>query len=148
VVDFKQAVQSAWAAAWDHGKVDALDAIMDADYALENADSGLKASLADLKQVLEVRVAFPDLRTTIEKIVVDESDFAIFWTTSGTFRNALRDVPPTGEQVHTRGSIQGIRQGNRILGERVTWNLGHLLADAGAPSLRSALESETEKSRT
>lgn len=148
VSDFKDAVRSAWASAWDHGDVDALDEIMDPNYALENADFGARASLADLKQeVVEVRAAFPDLRTTIEKIVVDGNDFAIFWTTSGTFHHALRDVPPTGEHVQTRGSIQGIRQGSRIVGERVTWNLGNLLADAGAPSLRSALESDIGKSR-
>jgi flavin reductase (DIM6/NTAB) family NADH-FMN oxidoreductase RutF/predicted ester cyclase len=147
--DFKNAVRSAWISAWDHGDVDALDDIMDPNYVLENADSGAKGSLADLKQeALDVRAAFPDLRTTIEKIVVDGNDFAIFWTTSGTFQNALRDVPPTGEQVQTRGSIQGIRKGDRIVGERVTWNLGNLLADAGAPSLRSALESDVGRSRS
>lgn len=98
--------------------------------------------------MLDVRAAFPDLRTTIEKIVVDGNDFAIFWTTSGTFRNALRDVPSTGDQVQTRGSIQGTRMGGRILRERVTWNLGNLLADAGAPALRSALESDIGKARS
>lgn len=147
--DFKNAVRSAWVSAWDQGDVDALDEIMDPNYALQNADSGARGSLADLKQeVLEVRAAFPDLRTTIEKIVVDGNDFAIFWTTSGTFRHALRDVPPTGEHVQTRGSIQGIRLDNRIVGERVTWNLGHLLADAGAPSLRSALDTDIGTSRS
>lgn len=146
---FKNAVRSAWASAWDHGDVDALDEIMEPHYALENADSGAKGNLADLKQeILEVRAAFPDLRTTIENIIVDGDDFAIFWITSGTFRHALRDVPPTGEHVQTRGSIQGTRQGHRIVGERVTWNLGNLLADAGAPSLRAALECDLGKSRS
>lgn len=147
MTDFKDAVRSAWVSAWDHGDVDALDALMDPDYALVNADTGTTASLADLKrEVVEVRAAFPDLRTTIEKIVVDGNDFAIFWTTSGTFHNALRDVPPTGEHVQTRGSIQGIREGDRILGECVTWNLSSLLADAGTPALRSALESDIGRS--
>lgn len=146
---FQDAVRSAWGSAWDHGDVDALDELIDPNYVLQNADSGAKGSLADLKQeVLEVRAAFPDLRTTIGKIIVDGNDFAIFWTTCGTFRNALRGVPPTGEQVRTRGSIQGTRQGNRIVGEQVTWNLGNLLADAGAPSLRSALESDIGISRS
>ena len=45
VSDFKNAVRSAWVSAWDHGDVDALDAIMDPDYALENADTGATASL-------------------------------------------------------------------------------------------------------
>jgi flavin reductase (DIM6/NTAB) family NADH-FMN oxidoreductase RutF/predicted ester cyclase len=147
--DFKDSVRAAWIAAWDRGDVDALDAIMDPNYTLQNAESGATATLEDLKrEVLDVRAAFPDLRTTIEKIVVDGNDFAIFWTTSGTFHSALRDVPPTGEQVQTRGSIQGTRQGNRIVGERVTWNLGNLLADAGVPSLRSALESDIGKPRS
>ena len=58
---FQDAVRSAWGSAWDHGDVDALDELIDPNYVLQNADSGAKGSLADLKQeVLEVRAAVPE----------------------------------------------------------------------------------------
>jgi steroid delta-isomerase-like uncharacterized protein len=139
--DFKQAVRSAWRAAWDHGEVAALDAIVHPDYSLSNASSGTIESLADLKrEIQEVRAAFPDLRTTVDKIVVDGDDFAIFWTCTGTFSSTFREVPATGKHVKSRGSIHGVIRDGRIAHEHGTWDLSNLLADVGVPALRSAFE--------
>ena len=141
--DFKTLVRSAWDAAWNHGDLDALDAIVHADYALENAGSGGTAGLAELKaEVLEVREAFPDLRTSVDKIIVEGDDFAIFWSSTGTFCNSLRDVPATGHKVETRGSVQGVLRDGLVARERVTWDLGDMLTAVGAPTLRSAFESD------
>ncbi len=46
--DFQDSVRSAWGSAWARGNVDALDAIMDPHYILEDAESGTSASSADL----------------------------------------------------------------------------------------------------
>lgn len=144
--DFKNLVRSAWDAAWNRGEVDALDEIVHADYSLENARSGGTAGLAELKaEVLELREAFPDLRTTVDKIIVDGDDFAIFWSSSGTFSNSLRDVPATGKRVDTRGSVQGVLRDGLVARERVTWDLVDLLAALGIPTLRSAFESDLVK---
>ena len=140
--DFKELVRSVWDAAWNHGNPDALDAIVHPDYALENAESGNTSGLAELKvEVREMRAAIPDLRTTVDKIVVDEEDFAIFWSATGTFLNPLGDVPATGRSLQTRGSVQGVLREGRIIRERVTWDLSDdMLSDLGAPRLRSAFE--------
>ncbi|MDP9888673.1 flavin reductase [Pseudarthrobacter enclensis] len=140
--DFKELVRSVWDAAWNHGDPDALDAIVHPDYALENAESGNTSGLAELKvEVREMRAAIPDLRTTVDKIVVDNEDFAIFWSATGTFLNPLGDVPPTGRSLQTCGSVQGVLRDGRIIRERVTWDLtDDMLADLGAPRLRSAFE--------
>ncbi len=139
--DFKELVRSAWDAAWNRGEIDALDEIVHPDYALENAGSGGTRGLADLKaEVLEVRKAFPDLRTSVEKIIVDGDDFAIFWSSAGTFRHSLRDVPATGSTVETRGSVQGVLRDGRIARERAAWDLSDLLTAVGVPTLRSAFD--------
>ncbi|GAA1806154.1 flavin reductase [Agromyces neolithicus] len=138
-----EAVLTAWDAAWDHGEVDALDLVMHPEYRRESAGSGSITGLAELKrEILEVRAAFPDLRTTIDKLIVDGDDFAIFWSSTGTFTEALGEVPATGNRVQTRGSNQGTFRDGLIVTERVTWDQSELLADLGVPSLRSAFESD------
>lgn len=142
MTNFKEAVRSAWDAAWNHGQIEALDEIVHPDYALENAGLGRTSGLAELKaQVRDMRAAMPDLQTTVEMIVVDGDDFALFWSATGTFVNAFGDVPPNGRTLHSRGAVQGTLCDGRIIRERVTWDPGvEMLADLGAPGLGSAFE--------
>src|SRR5688572_28957420 len=96
---------AAWTAAWDEGDVSAFDAIVTADYQRESAGTKKITGLKELQQeILEVRAAFPDLTTRIDKVIADGDDVAIFWTTTGTFTHPLGGVPPTGRVVETRGS--------------------------------------------
>lgn len=140
--EIRDIVLSAWEAAWDRGEVDRLDALMTPDFVRESAATGVRVDLEGLKrEITEVRTAFPDLSTTVEKLIVDGDDFAIFWSTTGTFTNDLGEVPATGTRVHTRGSNQGALRDGRIAFERVTWDQSELLADLGVPSLRAAFES-------
>lgn len=141
MTDIRNAVLSAWEAAWDRGEVDRLDELMTTDFVRESAGSGSRTDLAGHKrEILEVRAAFPDLSTTIEKLIIDGDDLAIFWSTTGTFTNDLGEVPATGTRVQTRGSNQGVLRDGRIAFERVTWDQSELLADLGVPSLRAAFE--------
>ena len=134
-------VTAAWKAAWDGGDVDAFDAIVTADYQRESTGTKKVTGLAELKQeILDVRAAFPDLTTRIDKVIASGDDVAIFWTTTGTFAQPLRGVPPTGGVVETRGSNALTLRDGRIAYERVTWDAAELLADLGVPSLASAFE--------
>lgn len=141
--DIKDVVRVAWEAAWDRGDVDVLDEVMHADYERVSAATDRTEGLAQLKrEILEVRAAFPDLTTTIEQVLVDGDDYAIFWSTCGTFAHDLGGVPATGARVVTRGSNQGTFFDGRIRRERVTWDRGALFADLGVPSLRAAFETD------
>lgn len=144
--DFKQLVRSAWDAAWNHGDSDALDAIVHAEYALENAGLGQTSGLGELKdQIRDMRSAMPDLRTTVDFLVVDGDDFALFWSATGTFTNTFGDVPPTKRSLEAQGAIQGELRDGRIIRERVTWDPAvEMLSDLGAPGLSSAFESPGE----
>lgn len=142
--NFKELVRFAWDAAWNRGQIDALDEIVHPDYSLENAGLGRSSGLAELKaQVREMRAAMPDLQTTVDMIVVDGDDFAIFWSATGTFVNAFGDVPPNGHTLQARGAVQGALCNGRIIRERVTWDPSvEMLSDLGAPGLGSAFESD------
>lgn len=135
---------AAWTAAWDEGDVNAFDSVVTADYQRESAGTKKITGLKELQQeILEVRAAFPDLTTRIDKVIADGDDVAIFWTTTGTFLHPLGGVPPTGRVVETRGSNALTLRDGRIAYERVTWDAAELLADLGVPSLHSAFEDDS-----
>lgn len=144
--DFKDLVRSAWDAAWNRGDSDALDEILHPDYQLENAALGRTSGLIDLKcQVRDMRAAIPDLRTTVDTIVVEGDDFALFWSATGTFMNAFGDVPPTRRALQAHGAVQGTLRDGRIIRERVAWDpTVNMLSDLGVPGLSSALEAPGE----
>ncbi|ACL38083.1 flavin reductase domain protein FMN-binding [Pseudarthrobacter chlorophenolicus A6] len=137
-------VTAAWTAAWDEGDVTAFDAIVTPDYQRESTGTGKVSGLKELQQeILDVRSAFPDLTTRIEKVIASGDDMAIFWKSTGTFTQPLRGVPPTGRVVETRGSNALTLRDGRIAHEQVTWDAVELLAHVGIPSLSSAFEDET-----
>lgn len=144
--DFKKLVRSAWDAAWNQGDADALDAIVHDNYALENAGLGQTSGLAELKdQIRDMRAAMPELETTVDKIVVDNDEFAIFWSATGIFTNPFGDVPPTKRPFETHGAIQGTLRDGLITRERVTWDPAvEMLADLGVPGLSSAFEAQDD----
>lgn len=136
-------IEDAVLAAWNLGDVDSLNEVMSPSYTRVSAESGNTKSLAEFKQEIhDVRSAFPDLTTTVEKLITDGDDFALFWTSTGTFTNPLGGVPPTGTRVETRGSNQGVLRDGLIISERVTWDQTELLEDLGVPSLKSAFETD------
>ncbi|MDJ1370878.1 flavin reductase [Gulosibacter molinativorax] len=139
--DIKDAVRHAWAKAWDEGKYTALRELVTSDYRRTSASSGRVMNLDDfINEIDEMRAAFPDMHTTIERIVANDDELAIFWRTDGTFTEPLGNVPPTGTKLQTHGSnFARIRDG-KIAEEEVTWDDSALLRDLGLTSLASAFE--------
>lgn len=135
------AVTNAWTRAWDQGDVDAFDAIADPSYVRVNSATGTEMGLADVKQMVQdVRAAFPDMATTVDHILGDDSKLAVYWHTTGTFTQPLGDVPPTGHHVVTAGANLTFLENGRVVREEVTWDRSALLRDAGIASLASAFE--------
>jgi len=100
MTNFKTAVRSAWDAAWNHGQIEALDEIVHPDYALENTGLGQTSGLAELKaQIRDMRAAMPDLKTTVDMIVVEGDAFARFLVGDGNLRQCLRRRPPERAQA-------------------------------------------------
>jgi len=143
--DIKDAVRDAWAAAWDRGEFAAFRELVTPDYTRESNASGRTVCLEEfLREVTEVRAAFPDLHTTIDRILHDGDSLAVFWTSEGTFSEQLGSVPPTGRRVVTHGCNIATLVNGRISAERVTWDSNELLRHVGLPSLPSAFESSDE----
>jgi steroid delta-isomerase-like uncharacterized protein len=75
--------------------------------------------------------AFPDLRVTVDDIIVDNNRVALYWTWHGTHRGAFMRIPPTGRAVSVRGtSLMTMKDGLIQRAERI-WDLAGLLRSIG-----------------
>lgn len=137
----KHTIIDAWHAVWDSDDIDAFDALVTDDYVRVSTNSGHEKDAESIKQeIREIRSAFPDLTTTIDHILIEGSEAAVYWHSVGTFTEPLNDVPPTGQTVTTHGSNLITLEGSRISREQVTWDAHELLSDLGLKSLSSAFE--------
>ena len=140
----KTRVREAWHEAWDKGNVDALDGLLADEFrrVTQGSDTPLSVD-AYTEQILQTRRAFPDLTTSIDDIVEDGDQLAIFWTSRGTHRDELHGIPTTNRQVTTSGSNLCTVVDGRLTSERVTWDTAHLLTALGISTVRHDPSSET-----
>lgn len=132
----RKLIGDAWAAAWDHGDVDALDAVLSPDYRRRaGADDAGQDREAFKASIVTTRSAFPDLITTIEDIVVEGDRAAVRWHSSGRHDRPFLGVPPTHRQVQVGGATFARFEGDRIVEEFVTWDPRALLVALGIISV-------------
>jgi steroid delta-isomerase-like uncharacterized protein len=136
--ELKARVREAWHEAWDKGNVDALDGLLADDFSRVTHGSGTPLSATAYKeQIVATRRAFPDLTTSIDDIVQDGDQLAIFWTSTGTHRDELLGIPTTNRTVTTFGTNLCTIVDGRVSHESVTWDTGHLLTALGISALGS-----------
>ena len=91
-------LRRAWAA-YSSGDVEGFAACLTDDW-LEHGPSGETATLDDERKTMAVhRVAFPDKRTDIHRIVADDELVAVHSTTTATHKGEYLDLAPTGLRV-------------------------------------------------
>ena len=74
MADSMKAAYTALSAAWDAGKVDELDKYVSANSVDHNMMPGQEPGLAGLKKmVMEMKVGFPDEKTTIDAMYADSN---------------------------------------------------------------------------
>ena len=124
------------------GNLEALEEVIAPDAVDHNAQPGLAAGLAGVRQTLGMfRAAFPDLRFTAEDLLAEGDRVATRVTATGTHRGEFQGLPPTGKQVTISG-IEIVRIANGKVVERwgqfdflgLLQQLGAIPAPGQAPS--------------
>lgn len=131
-VSRRKLITEGWAAAWDRGDVDALDRLLSPDYRRRATSDGATEDLREFKaSIVATRSAFPDLRTTIDDIVLEGDRAAIRWHSDGRHEHSFLGVPATGRSVQVSGATFARFEGPRIVEEFVTWDPRALLSALG-----------------
>ncbi|MGH2523928.1 MAG: ester cyclase, partial [Anaerolineales bacterium] len=84
--------------------------------------------------------AFPDLRVTLDDLVVEGGRIALAWTWHGTHRGVVMNIPPTDRPVTVRGmSFLTVEEGQIRRGVRL-WDVAGLLRALGLLLAIAALQ--------
>jgi steroid delta-isomerase-like uncharacterized protein len=129
----RRLVTESWAAAWDGGEVDALDALLAPDYRRRTSqdDDGLDRE-AFKATIVTTRASFPDLRTVIDDIVVEGDQVAVRWHSTGTHTHPFLGVPATRRTVQVSGAtFATFGTDGLVHEEHVTWDPRGLLTALG-----------------
>ena len=96
------------------GDLTLLDKLVAPDY-VEHSE-GFHGVEPLKQQIHTFRAAFPDLRVTIEDLIIDGDRFASRTTVTGTHTGDLMGMPATGKQISVQavdiGRIEGARLKN------------------------------------
>ncbi|NGO72366.1 ester cyclase [Streptomyces boncukensis] len=125
------AIRRVWEATWNHGDVDALDALLDPGYLRRGAESRPQDLRTFKASILATRSAFPDLVTTLDDILVEDDRAAVRWHSTGSHQGSLLGVPATKRRVDVSGATFARFEGDRVVEEFVTWDPRALLAALG-----------------
>lgn len=134
--DRKQRTLAAWQAAWDEGKVEALDELLAPAYERHTNSSEAIQDREQFKaSITSTRLAFPDLVTTIDAMVEEGDQLAIRWHSHGTHTGAMFGVPATRRSVEVYGVTFARFSGEQVVEEWVTWDPRQLLTALGVITL-------------
>jgi steroid delta-isomerase-like uncharacterized protein len=87
-----------------NGNLDAIDELVTDDAVHRDRDAEEYHGLDGLRRWIGgYRDAFPDMRVTVERQVATGDQVATRWTTEGTHRGELWDIPPTGKPFTITG---------------------------------------------
>ncbi|HEY7546234.1 MAG TPA: ester cyclase [Blastocatellia bacterium] len=119
---------------WNKGNLAAVDELYDANCVRHDPSAPeLATGPENLKQLAALyRTAFPDLRITIEDIIVEGDKVVTRWSSKGTHKGELQGIAPTGKVVTSSGISIALIANGKIVEERVSWDNFGLMKQLGA----------------
>ncbi len=130
----KAIVRRLYEEVWNKRRVELVDELMSPSHAMHDnhlPDSGIGPE-AYKRNVARFVAGFPDLRFTVEDMLVENDKVAVGWTISGTHKGEFRGISPTGRKVSVEGiTINHIADG-KIMDSYVSWDALGLLQQLGA----------------
>ena len=100
MADSMKAAYTAISAAWDAGKVDEFDKYISANSVDHNMMPGQVPGLAGMKKMAaEMKVGFPDEKSTIEGMYADSNMLVVRSTMTGTNSGPMMGMPPTNKKI-------------------------------------------------
>ncbi len=132
--DSKTIVRTLYEEVWNKRRLELVDEIISPSHALHdpNVSGSAIGPEAYKRQVTRFIMALPDLRFSIEDIVVEKEKVAVAWTISGTHKGEFMGIPPTNKKISVDGiSISHITDG-KIMDSYVSWDALGVFQQLGA----------------
>jgi len=129
----KAIVRRLYEEVWNKRRVELVDELMSPSHAMHDnhlPDSGIGPE-AYKRNVARFVAGFPDLRFTVEDMLVENDKVAVGWTISGTHKGEFRGISPTGRKVSVEGiTIHDIANG-RIMDSYAMRDMWSLMQQLG-----------------
>lgn len=100
---------------WNRGDLAAIDVIVASNAAGHAAGLSLAGTGVLRQRVTDTRVAYPDLRFTVEDVFAENDRVLVRWTFSGTHTGSYMGYPGTGRSVSVTGMNVFRLAGGRIV---------------------------------
>ncbi len=118
---------------WDKGNLKVLDEVLAPNFVDHNPPPGLSGDREGQKQAITMwRAAFPDLKSTIEDLIVEGDKVAGRVTVRATHKGEFMGIPPTGKQVMIEGMFIGRATGGKIAETWEQFDAAGLMQQLGA----------------
>ncbi|HEY8742998.1 MAG TPA: ester cyclase [Chloroflexota bacterium] len=102
---------------------------------LERADVGATRptrGVGEARRAVERYLrAFPDLQVTVQRMIAEGDQIALFWTAQGTHTSAFLHIPPTGRFVAVQGSSLLTIRDDQVTSGLYIWDVAGLLRALG-----------------
>jgi steroid delta-isomerase-like uncharacterized protein len=102
---------------WNQGNVGVAHEVFAPDYVRHDLrpSAALPGPEGQAKIAADFRIAFPDLRMTVDLIVAEDDLVAARWTAAGTHSGPWAEVAPTGAEVTFSGmNVFRVREGKVV----------------------------------
>jgi steroid delta-isomerase-like uncharacterized protein len=135
--DSKAIVRTLYDEVWNKRRLELVDEIISTSHALHdpNVSGSAVGPEAYKRQVTRFIMAFPDLRFSIEDIVVEKEKVAVAWSITGTHKGEFLGIAPTNKRVSVEGiTISHIADG-KIMDSYISWDALGMIHQLGAPPM-------------
>jgi steroid delta-isomerase-like uncharacterized protein len=132
-MDYKETIRRLTESAWNQGDTKVVEQYLTSDWRLHdptvpNAQPGPAQMIEMIKQY---RAAFPDMKMTIDQLLVEGDYVVARWTSRGTHNGALFGAAPSHRKVTVTGIQIDRFKGDKIVESWVNWDTAGMMQQIG-----------------
>ena len=119
--------------AWNAHDVDRITKCYAETYEGDDvAEKGRQVGKQGIRQTAEQYLdAFPDCRLSVDRVVAQGEQVALFCPARGAHRGTFMNIPPTGRTITIRGSSLLVLHNSKIISGLHIWDVAGLLRAMG-----------------
>jgi steroid delta-isomerase-like uncharacterized protein len=138
--DSKTIVRTLYEEVWNKRRLELVDEIISPSHALHdpNVSGSAVGPEAYKRQVTRFVMGLPDLRFSIEDIVVEKEKVAVAWSISGTHKGEFLGITPTNKRISVDGITISHLADGKIMDSYISWDALGVFQQLGASPMVQA----------